>query len=172
MVGRSADAKKEKKKPPPNCKFVLYAGDPICEGTTGADLMVGSSPGNEDLKGAAGNDLYMGGGSPVDSYKDESTSSDLYGGFRKGESVTEVIDGGGGLDRVDLSSSFTPYASTDFKLYKLGFDGDGAEDDLQMSEESFSSDDDIWVYNHFGTGRIESINSTDKTVSGASILLS
>jgi hypothetical protein len=172
MVGRSADAKIKKKKPPPNYTFVLCAGDPICEGTTGADLMVGSSPGNEDLKGAPGNDIYMGGGSPVDSYKDESTSSDLYGGFRNGEFGTEVIDDGGGLDRVDLSSSFTPYASTGFKFYKLGLGGDGVEDGLQMSEEIFNSDDDIWVYNHFGTGRIEPIKFTDKTVSGASVPLS
>ena len=40
-----------------------------------------------------------------------------------------------------------------------------------MSVESFDSDDDIYVFNHFGIGRIEYIKFSDKTLSGANLPL-
>jgi hypothetical protein len=166
-----ADAKKKKKKRavnyPPSYTFVLCAGGPVCDGTTGPDLMVGSTA-SEDLRGAAGNDIYMGGGDN-DLYTDESTSSDLYGGFRDGEFPNEGIHDSGGIDVVDLTTSVNAYASYHFTFRKIDQDGDGASDDLNMSEEINGGTDDIFVYNHFGPGQIEYIKFTDKIVYGANI---
>ncbi len=132
--------------------------------------MVGAA-GNEVLEGAGGNDIYMGNGGDSDSYIDESTSSDLYGGFVNGQFGEELIVDGGGLDRVDLSTNTSAYASTDFTFHQIDFDGDGAADDLNISEKNFGNDDDIIVLNHFGSGRIEYIKFTDTTLKGADLPL-
>jgi hypothetical protein len=169
-----ADASKKKRRPPPpvnyppSYNFVLCAPNSTCKGSPSADLMVGT-PFNEVLKGAAGNDIYWGAGGANDRYTDESTSSDLYGGFENGHFTEEIIDDRGGLDRVDLSVGASSYASTDFVFTKLDYDGDGAENDLEMSENKYGADDDIVAYNHFGIGTIEYIKFSDTTLSGANI---
>ncbi len=166
-----ADARK-RKKPPPNYTFVLCSGHPnTCSGTESADLMAGAD-GFQTLKGAAGNDIYMGSDGAFDDYIDESTSSDLYGGFVNDEFNQENIDDRGGVDRVDLSTSVSSYASTDFAFHKVDQDLDGTQDDLNMNEINFGGTDDLYVLNHFGIGRIEYIKFSDTTLKGADVPLS
>jgi hypothetical protein len=131
--------------------------------------MVGNALGNEDLRGAAGKDIFMGSDGQHDNYVDESTSSDLYGGFVHTQFGEEKIDDRGGVDRVDLSTSTSAYASTDFRFFKGDLDGDGAEDDLNMKVNG--TGDDIFVLNHFGSGRIEYVKFTDKTLTPANMPL-
>jgi hypothetical protein len=167
-----SDAEAGKKTPDYN--FVLCSAnqDP-CSGTSGADLIVGAA-GIETLKGAAGNDIYMGSDEDFDKYIDESTSSDLYGGFVNEQFDRETIDDRGGLDRVDLSTSVSPYASADFAFHKVDVDGDGAQDDLWMEEIGPSGDrlalGDILALNHFGSGRIEYIKFSDTTLKAADLI--
>ena len=167
-----ADAKKKKRRPPapPNYNLVFCPAGSTCNGTPSADLMLGNA-GNEVMKGAAGNDIYMGSDSGFDNYVDESTSSDLYAGFLNGQFDYEIIDDRGGVDKVDLSTNVSAYASTDFQFFKVDLDSDGAADDLQMDELNFGNDDDIFVLNHFGSGRMEYIKFSDKTLSGANLPL-
>ncbi len=158
-----------RKEPPPNYNFVYceHNQNP-CSGTSGADLMVGAA-GNETLEGAGGNDIYIGNGGGGDSYIDESTSSDLYGGFLLEHFSAEGIDDRGGLDRVDLR----PYASTNFEFSRRDADGDGAQDDVVMGEKDnpgVPGDDGIIVLSHIGSGRIEYIKFTDTTLRGADLL--
>lgn len=168
---KDAEAGK-RKPPPPNYDFVLCAEDQDpCSGTSRADLMVGYS-GDEGLYGAGGRDIYMGSPGPFDDFIDESTSGDLYGGFLDGEFLLEDIDDRGGLDRVDLSTNVSAYASTDFEFHKTDRDGDGAQDDLHLDESNFGGGDNIYVLNHFGSGRIEYIKFSDKTLSGSNLPLS
>jgi hypothetical protein len=166
-----ADARKRRPPPPPNYNFVLCGFDGACSGTSGADLMVGAN-GNEPLRGAGGRDIYMGSAGDLDDYIDASTSSDLYGGFVSGQFGEEIIADRGGVDRVDLSTSTSAYASNDFVFRKVDLDGDGVLDDLHMDEVNFNADDNIYVLSHFGIGRIEYFKFTDKTLSGANLPLS
>jgi hypothetical protein len=166
-----AEARKRRPPPPPNYNVVLCVTDQRCGGTPSADIMVGAA-GTEILQGAAGNDIYMGSAGASDYYIDGFTSSDLYGGFLNGQFDEDEIRDGGGVDRVDLSTNTSAYASTDFTFFKGDGDGDGAEDDLQMNEVTFGGSDDIYVLNHFGSGRIEYIKFSDKTLSGANLPLS
>jgi hypothetical protein len=165
-----ADAGKTNPPPPPKYNALLCSANTDCPGTTGADLMVGSN-GNEFLKGAAGNDIYMG-SADKDSYSDKSTSSDLYTAFLNGQFSLEDIRDGGGVDRLDLSTNTSAYASTDFRFYKIAFEGVGAQDDLLIQEVAHNTDDSIYVLNHFtGSGRIEYIKFSDKTLSGSNLPL-
>ena len=169
-----ADARKKKKRrppAPPTYNIVACGSGGVCNGSPGADVMVGAN-GNEAMQGAAGNDIYVGSASDFDSYIDDSTSNDLYGGFVNGDFTDETIVDGGGIDMVDLSTSTSAYASTDFRFIKSDRDGDGAEDDLTIDEVNFVGDDTIFVTNHFGAGRIEYIKFSDKIVFGASVPLS
>lgn len=162
-----ADARRRRTARPPSYDFVFCLANEGCGGSEGANLLVGAS-GNETLLGYGGNDIYVGSAGIYDNYYDYSTSSDLYGGFRNDEFDTEYIEDYGGLDRVDLSES---YASTDFAFYRLDWDGDGAQDDLNIDEiiSGTVHPDDIVVYNHFGSGRVEYIKFSDTTLSGANI---
>jgi hypothetical protein len=158
-----ADAGKGGKRPPDYNMVFCLAGD-FCHGTPNADLMVGAA-GNELLQGEEGNDIYMGSAGQFDHFTDESASSDLYGGFVNDQFVDERITDGGGLDRVDLSTNASLYASTDFEFVK-------DEDDLYMLEINRGGNDSILVLNHFAEGRIESFKFTDTTLNGAALPLS
>jgi hypothetical protein len=169
-----AEAGKRRHPSPPNYNFVLCpTNQNPCAGTPSADLMVGAA-GYEWLKGGEGNDIYMSSPGGGDVYDDESTTSnDLYGGFQNGQFGTDVIDDRGGVDKVDLSTSVSAYASTDFTFHNwVDADSDGVADDLQMDEKNFGADDHLIVIDHFGSGRIEYIKFTDTTLSGANLPLS
>jgi hypothetical protein len=163
-----ADARKRRRPPsPPAYNVVACDANTVCNGTLGADVMVGAA-GDEELRGVAGNDIYVGSAGFNDKYTDLSTSNDLYGGFRNDEFDNEAIADQGGVDRVDLAST-SAYSSTDFEFVKGDFDSDGVQDDLNMSEKNGS--DDIYVFDHFGTGRIDQVKFTDKTLSGSNLPL-
>jgi hypothetical protein len=163
----NAEARKRKPPSPPNYNFVFCQANETCLGTPSADLLVAT--GDQFTRGAAGNDIYMDSDGIHNSYVDQSTSSDLYGGFLNDQFDEDFIDDRGGVDRVDLSYS---HASTDFEFFKDDFDGDGALDDLDMDEKNLGNNDNLIVFNHFGSGRIESIKFSDKTLSGANLPLS
>jgi hypothetical protein len=166
-----ADAKKK----PPDYNLVYCGAFDACFGTPSADLILGQSNAETDeetLSGGGGGDIYITNGGNFDEYIDESTSSDLYEGFLNGEFGAAKIDDRGGLDRIDLSTNVSAYASTDVTFLKTDRDGDGAEDDLNINEVNFGGEDDIYVIDHFGIGRIEYIKFTDTTLKGAKLPLS
>lgn len=165
-----ADARKRRASPPPNFNLVLCStSTPNCNGTPSSDLIMGADVANEHLRGGAGNDIYIGSARDGERYTDESTSSDLYEGFLNGEFFLEVIIDKGGLDRLDLSTSVSAYASTNFEFTKGDFDGDGAKDDLLLAEIHVDDNDAIYVTDHFGKGRMEYLKFSDKTISGSNI---
>lgn len=155
---------------PPNYQVVACNVNLVCYGTQRADVVIVGAAGDEVLRGIAGDDIYVGSSGSNDRYRDNSTSNDLYGGFRNDEFDFELIIDKGGVDRVDLAST-SAYASNDFEFFRDDFDGDGARDDLNMSEANARSDD-IYVYDHFGAGRIEYVKFTDVTLRGTDLPLS
>jgi Ca2+-binding RTX toxin-like protein len=165
----SKDADAVISEPPPNHNVVACEANTVCNGTQGADVIAGAA-GDEELRGVAGNDIYVGSAGNNDKYRDSSTSNDLYGGFRNDEFDLEVIIDKGGVDRVNLAST-SAYASDDFEFFRGDFDADGVRDDLNISEAN-SGSDDIHVYDHFGTGRIEYVKFTDVTLEGTDLPLS
>lgn len=178
-----ADARKKKRRPPPPAppanNIVFCPAGTTCEGTPGADVMVGAS-GGEDLRGHEGNDTYVGSeGCPpfecLDRFNDgSSTSNDLYGGFYNGEFRGESITDRGGVDKLDLSMSTSAYASTDFEFIQEGTN----DEHLRIREKNLdglNGDDVILVINHFSTapapflGRIEYFKFSDVTFSWANL---
>jgi hypothetical protein len=64
------------------------------------------------------------------------------------------------------------YASTDFQFFKGDFSFEGPKNDLLMKEKNFDGDDNLYIYDHFtGSGRIEYIKFSDKTLSGSNLPL-
>ena len=167
FTSKDADARTRAR--PPSYNVVACEANTVCDGTQGADVMAGAA-GNEELRGVAGNDIYVGSAGSNDKYRDSSTSNDLYGGFRNDEFDLEVIIDKGGVDRVNLAST-SAYASNDFEFFRGDFDVDGVQDNLNISEANPGSDD-IYVYDHFGAGRIEYVKFTDVTLQGADLPLS
>jgi hypothetical protein len=149
------------------------ANTTLCLGTRGSDLLIDAAGGGF-VQGGPSRDIYVATGGPnSDMYWDRSTSSDLYGGFENGQFPAKIIWDEGGVDRLDLSMITSAYASTDFAFVKADVDSDGKEDDLRILETNvdYGADDEIRVIAHFGSGRIEYIKFSDKTLSGSNLPL-
>jgi hypothetical protein len=135
-----------------------------CEGTDRKDRLYGKNQTNgahEVIRGKEGNDIYDDRGG-IDSLEDASTTSSdsyLFSGASFGP-TDQIVDAGGSSDKVDLSqTTFRLFDNT--AIRKTDFDGDTQADDLEIS----GPEGTVYISDHFGSGKMETINFANATVS-------
>ena len=119
-----AEAKKHKKKKKHRTPTYVTVQCPnrsdgiTCVGTTSNDYLVGTNS-YDYIQGRAGNDLYDSKGGSDYLYDNSTTSNDYYYESVRDFGNLYIQDNGGRVDVLDLSRR---YASSDFDLYRSGYD--------------------------------------------------